>query len=53
MWGRDRLARFLASVEMSDIIPLDALLAGLSLIGGGVLGGIFLGIGIARKMWKI
>jgi hypothetical protein len=38
---------------MSDIIPLDALLAGLSLISGGLLAGILLGIGIARKMWKI
>jgi hypothetical protein len=38
---------------MSDLIPLDALLAGLSLIAGGVLAGILLGIGIAGKMWRI
>jgi hypothetical protein len=40
-------------IEMSDIIPLDALLGGLALIAGGAFGGIFLGIGIARKMWRI
>jgi hypothetical protein len=36
---------------MSEIIPLDALLGGLALIAGGVLAGILLGIGIARKKW--
>ena len=51
--GRDRLTRFLAGLEMSEIIPLDALLGGLAFIAGGAFGGILLGIGIARKMWRI
>jgi hypothetical protein len=38
---------------MSEIIPLDTLIGGLALIAGGVLAGILLGIGIARKRWKI
>jgi hypothetical protein len=38
---------------MSDIIPLDALLGGLALLAGGAFGGILMGIGIARKIWKI